>query len=180
MLSPRKELHRTAARHRKTIRDAASTESAQSWSTKITNPYSWRHTFARRANHARVGAYLPSQPTAPPDRPRRRESGADRVWSKFRDYLPHGRGREKNGRRQVITAAQAKAARKLLKWSKIDVAVRLDIGVRSIAAFERQERLPWDVDLNKLQQIFEAAGVEFADGEDRVRVKAKRTVTRAT
>ena len=80
----------------------------------------------------------------------------------------------------MITAAQAKAARKLLKWSKIDVAVRLDIGVRSIAAFERQERLPWDVDLNKLQQIFEAAGVEFADGEDRVRVKAKRTVTRAT
>jgi hypothetical protein len=45
-------------------------------------------------------------------------------------------------RRQRITPARARIGRKLLKWSKIDVAVCLDVGIRTIAAFERQERLP--------------------------------------
>lgn len=73
----------------------------------------------------------------------------------------------------MITAAQAKAARRLLKWSKIDVAVRLDVSKRAIAVLERQERLPWEVDLGKLEQIFEAAGVEFTGGEPGVKLKAK-------
>jgi transcriptional regulator with XRE-family HTH domain len=74
----------------------------------------------------------------------------------------------------VITPAQAKAARKLLRWSKIDIAVRLNVNTRTVAAFERQERLPWDIDIEKLEQIFEAAGVEFADGELKVRLKRGR------
>jgi hypothetical protein len=37
----------------------------------------------------------------------------------------------------MITPAGSKAARRLLKWSKIDVAVRLDVSKRAIAAWER-------------------------------------------
>jgi transcriptional regulator with XRE-family HTH domain len=78
----------------------------------------------------------------------------------------------------MITAAQAKAARRLLKWSKIDVALRLDVSKRTIAVFERQERLPWEIDLDKLERIFEANSIEFADGvarrSDRRRPQAKR------
>jgi transcriptional regulator with XRE-family HTH domain len=73
----------------------------------------------------------------------------------------------------MITAAQAKAARRLLKWSKIDVAVRLDVSKRAIAVFERQERLPWEVDLTKLMRIFEAAGIECTGDEPGVKLKAR-------
>jgi transcriptional regulator with XRE-family HTH domain len=73
----------------------------------------------------------------------------------------------------LITPTQARTARKLLKWSKIDVAVRLDVSKRAIAVFERQERLPSEVDLTKLKRIFEAAGIEFTSGEPGVKLKAK-------
>jgi transcriptional regulator with XRE-family HTH domain len=73
----------------------------------------------------------------------------------------------------LITPTQARTARKLLKWSKIDVAVRLDVSKRAIAVFERQERLPWEVDLTKLKRILEAAGIEFTGGEPGVKLKAK-------
>ena len=73
----------------------------------------------------------------------------------------------------MITPAQAKAARKLLGWSRIDVALRLDVGKRTIAVLECQEYLPWDVDLDKLRRIFEAAGVEFISVGDGVRLNPK-------
>jgi transcriptional regulator with XRE-family HTH domain len=73
----------------------------------------------------------------------------------------------------MITLAQAKAARKLLGWSRIDVALRLDVDKRTVAALERQEYPPWDVDLDKLRQIFEAAGVEFVGVEVNIRLKPK-------
>jgi hypothetical protein len=50
--------------------------------------------------------------------------------------------------------------------------VRLDVSKRAIAVFERKERA-WEVDLYKLEQIFEAAGVEFTGGEPGVKLKAK-------
>jgi transcriptional regulator with XRE-family HTH domain len=72
-----------------------------------------------------------------------------------------------------ITPAECKAARKLLGWSQDHVATKLRIGKQAVRKFESRERLPWTLDLGKLQRLFEAAGVEFADGEDGVKLKAK-------
>jgi hypothetical protein len=43
--------------------------------------------------------------------------------------------------------------------------------------FETRERLPWALDLAKLPRLFEAAGIEFTDGELGVKLEAKsRTI----
>jgi ribosome-binding protein aMBF1 (putative translation factor) len=77
-----------------------------------------------------------------------------------------------------ITPAECKAARKLLGWSQEHLATRLLIGQDTIGDFERRKSRSRLIHLRKLRAIFEAAGVEFNDGEPGVKLKAKsRTIT---
>lgn len=63
----------------------------------------------------------------------------------------------------MITPAQCRAARALLKWSQDDLAERSGIGVASIRAFETDARSPYKRTLKTLRETFEAAGIEFID-----------------
>jgi ribosome-binding protein aMBF1 (putative translation factor) len=76
-----------------------------------------------------------------------------------------------------ITPAECKTARKLVGWSQHDLAAKLLLTTTVICRFETRERLPWSLNLAELERLFEAAGVEFTDDEDGVRLKAKsRTI----
>jgi transcriptional regulator with XRE-family HTH domain len=72
-----------------------------------------------------------------------------------------------------ITPAECKAARKLLGWSQEEVATMLLIGQDTIGGFERRERRSPSLNRRKLRAVFEAAGVEFTDGELGVKLKPK-------
>jgi transcriptional regulator with XRE-family HTH domain len=79
-----------------------------------------------------------------------------------------------------ITPAECKAARKLMGWSQPKLAEMLFVPGTVIGEFERRRRLSPSLNLRKLRGIFEAAGIEFTDGEPGVKLKAKPTVIRAT
>jgi transcriptional regulator with XRE-family HTH domain len=72
----------------------------------------------------------------------------------------------------MISGVQARTARKLLGWSLQDVAIRMVVGDNILVAFERRKRLPLALDRTKLRLAFEAAGVEFADADPGVTLKA--------
>jgi ribosome-binding protein aMBF1 (putative translation factor) len=75
-----------------------------------------------------------------------------------------------------ITPAECKTARKLVGWSQHDLAAKLLLTTTVICRFETRERL-WSLNLAELERLLEAAGVEFTDDEDSVRLKAKsRTI----
>ena len=59
----------------------------------------------------------------------------------------------------MITPAESKIARKLLHCTQEDVATRLLIAKSAVE--EQRERLPWTLDLTKLRQLYEVAGVVF-------------------
>ena len=65
----------------------------------------------------------------------------------------------------MITPAECKEARRLLRWSQRDLANRLGIGVKSVIVFEAGERLPWTLDQTELGRLFRAVRIEFANGE---------------
>jgi DNA-binding XRE family transcriptional regulator len=69
----------------------------------------------------------------------------------------------------VITGAQIRQARKLLGWTRAEVALRA-FGVTShtIESAEREgDRIaPTDAQLASIRRAFEAAGVEFTNGEE--------------
>jgi transcriptional regulator with XRE-family HTH domain len=73
----------------------------------------------------------------------------------------------------MITPAESKAARKLLQWTKEDVATRLLISTSAVKQFEQNEALPWTLDLRKLREAYEVAGVVFKK-KDGVRLKRKK------
>jgi transcriptional regulator with XRE-family HTH domain len=72
-----------------------------------------------------------------------------------------------------ITPAECKAARKLVGWSQRDLATKLLLDKSAIRKFESRGRLPWTLDLVELRRLFEAAGLEFMNDEDGVRLKAR-------
>jgi transcriptional regulator with XRE-family HTH domain len=74
----------------------------------------------------------------------------------------------------MITGEQVKAARKLLGWSQLDLALRAQIPESSLSAFEQSGRLPAEARLEAIKQTLEAAGVEFAEGaEPKLKAKAR-------
>jgi ribosome-binding protein aMBF1 (putative translation factor) len=116
-------------------------------------------------------------------RPRHGESLANWSWRARLDRAAAAwqrrAGRQaEEGEAMSITPAECKAARKLLGWSQKKLATKLLIDEGSISSFERRHRLPPQLDLAKLQRLFEAAGVEFTNGaEPGVKLKAKaRTI----
>ena len=66
----------------------------------------------------------------------------------------------------MITPAQCRAARALLKWKQEDLAQRADVGVSTIRTYEVEKTTPHRSTLKAIQAAFEAAGIEFLyDGE---------------
>src|SRR5260370_42538384 len=73
----------------------------------------------------------------------------------------------------TITGAQLRAARELIGLSQAALAVIVQCGTKGIASFEAGEASFDPRILAGLRQALEAAGVEFIDGEPRVKLKAK-------
>lgn len=68
----------------------------------------------------------------------------------------------------VITPAQIRAARALLRWTQADLAASAGIGVVAVKSFERGRSDPRSSTLAKIEQALDAAGVIFFDaGENR-------------
>ncbi|MCG8505130.1 MAG: helix-turn-helix domain-containing protein [Sphingomonadales bacterium] len=66
----------------------------------------------------------------------------------------------------MITPAQCRAARALLKWKQEELAARASVGVSSVRTFEVEKTTPHNSTLRLLKETFEKAGVEFiAEGE---------------
>jgi transcriptional regulator with XRE-family HTH domain len=64
-----------------------------------------------------------------------------------------------------ITPAQCRAARKLLGWSRFDLARESGVAAMVIAAAERGLRIPHEATAGALRRVLEAAGVEFTNGK---------------
>ena len=63
----------------------------------------------------------------------------------------------------MITPAQCRAARALLKWNQQDLADRSEVAVSTIKKFETGTTAPHNSTLKLLRQTFEAHDVEFID-----------------
>ena len=72
----------------------------------------------------------------------------------------------------TITAAQCRAARAMLDWSRDDLAAAARVAKRTVVDFERGARSPIHSTLDVLRRALEAAGIEFLDG-DGVRLKVR-------
>src|SRR6185437_1348219 len=57
------------------------------------------------------------------------------------------------------------ATRKLLGWTKRDLAGRARVDPRTISNIEAERHVPSPHTLNALRKAFESAGVDFNDGE---------------
>lgn len=79
----------------------------------------------------------------------------------------------------MITGAQVRAAKALIRWSGSDLAEKANVGLSSIRRIEAFEGVPESSVkvLNAIQKALEAAGVEFLgspeDGSG-VRLKPKK------
>jgi len=75
-----------------------------------------------------------------------------------------------------FTAAQCRAARALLGWSQAQLAEVSGVATKTIADFEREERVPYDRTLKDIHEAFEIAAIEFTNGDDPgVRRRGDRT-----
>ncbi|MCG8504303.1 MAG: helix-turn-helix domain-containing protein [Sphingomonadales bacterium] len=63
----------------------------------------------------------------------------------------------------MLTTAQCRAARALLKWNQQDLADRSEVAVSTIKKFETETTAPHNSTLKLLRQTFEAQGIEFID-----------------
>ena len=63
----------------------------------------------------------------------------------------------------MISPAQCRAARGLLKWSQRDLAKDAGIAQLTVVNFENEKTAPHNATSTVLQQAFESAGVEFID-----------------
>jgi transcriptional regulator with XRE-family HTH domain len=66
----------------------------------------------------------------------------------------------------IITATQIKAARALLAWPRVRLAVKSGVSDTVIADLERGKREPSSKALDQLKAALEAGGVTFMDGGD--------------
>lgn len=64
-----------------------------------------------------------------------------------------------------MTPAQCRAARGLLNWSINDLAEEAGLSATNLRNFEKEMTRPTSETMQKLRHAFEAAGVEFIDGD---------------
>jgi transcriptional regulator with XRE-family HTH domain len=65
----------------------------------------------------------------------------------------------------MLSAAQCRAARALIEWSRDELAGASKVALRTIVDFERGAREPRAATLEALRRALETAGVEFTNGE---------------
>jgi transcriptional regulator with XRE-family HTH domain len=63
-----------------------------------------------------------------------------------------------------MKGAQIRAARSLLRWTKIDLAERAGINRRTVANIESGKHMPNRPTVEFIRRAFEAAGIEFVNG----------------
>jgi transcriptional regulator with XRE-family HTH domain len=63
----------------------------------------------------------------------------------------------------MITVPQIKAARKLLGWSQVRLALEAGVAQRTIGDYERGKRNPEGLSASKIKRALEAAGIGFID-----------------
>jgi transcriptional regulator with XRE-family HTH domain len=74
-----------------------------------------------------------------------------------------------------LTPDLCRAARGLLNWTQKDLTKKSLVGTKTIADYERGTRTPYDRTLRDLRQAFEAAGIEFINGDaPGLRLKQRR------
>ena len=79
----------------------------------------------------------------------------------------------------TVTVEQIKAARRLLKWSQVNLAIRSGVGFATVRRIETRHPGANDHTFVKLQAVLEAAGIEFFaenGGGAGVRLKVPRFV----
>jgi ribosome-binding protein aMBF1 (putative translation factor) len=67
----------------------------------------------------------------------------------------------------MLTPAQVRAARALLRWSQTELALRSGVHVNPIKAFESEQSNPMWTTLSKLERALKKAGVDFLDGDEK-------------
>ena len=72
----------------------------------------------------------------------------------------------------MITPAQCRAARGLLKWTQEDLADRSKVGLSTIRKFETEVTSPHTSTLTLLRHTFEAASIQFTN-DNGIGVKLK-------
>jgi transcriptional regulator with XRE-family HTH domain len=75
----------------------------------------------------------------------------------------------------VITAAQIRAARELIKWSQSKLTAETDVSLASIAKFEGGGQRPSMLDLSVVQRMLKDAGVEFIKRRGKSEAEAQMT-----
>jgi transcriptional regulator with XRE-family HTH domain len=74
-----------------------------------------------------------------------------------------------------FTPAQCRAARALLGWSQAELSAASGVATKTIADFEREDRVPYARTINDIKEAFEIAAVEFTNGDNPgVRVRGDR------
>ena len=73
----------------------------------------------------------------------------------------------------TIIGQQVRDARKLLEWSRVKLAARSRITNQTVWNIETGKVRPRARTVQMIGRALEAAGVEFAEGEPGVRLKAK-------
>lgn len=63
----------------------------------------------------------------------------------------------------MITSAQCRAGRALVKWSRDDLATASKVALRTIVDFERDARAPRVITLDAIRAALESVGVIFVD-----------------
>jgi transcriptional regulator with XRE-family HTH domain len=65
----------------------------------------------------------------------------------------------------IFTPAQCRAGRALLNWTQEELVLRSKITKKTIADFERGATNPRPQTLAQITAAFEAAGIEFVNGD---------------
>jgi transcriptional regulator with XRE-family HTH domain len=66
---------------------------------------------------------------------------------------------------KMITGEQIKAARTLLGWSQLKLAIKAQLNDTAIRKFEKGQRLLSPKDIMLATRVLETAGVEFTNGK---------------
>jgi transcriptional regulator with XRE-family HTH domain len=63
----------------------------------------------------------------------------------------------------MISSAQCRGARGLLRWSQEELARRAGVGLSTVRDFEAERRKPYPANMEAILGALEQAGVEFID-----------------
>ena len=74
----------------------------------------------------------------------------------------------------VLTAEQCRAARRLLRWTRFDLALAAELRIISVLRLEGWWKPPEAKKIARLRRALEAGGVEFLP-EDGVRLRERPT-----